>query len=203
MDAEKFGSFIAACRKEKNMTQAELAQKIKVTDKAVSRWERGKGFPDISILVPLSDALDISLPELMSSGREISSKRNDNVSNNDLKCMITDVAEMDSKNRRDNRIITWTAYPVVIITALWAVLSSHASILAAWIFGAAVALAITGLCLFAFNQNDTSGRRIHGIFMILGTGLSLLFSYLMGFNSSILLCVVFILFSTIVGIAIR
>ena len=88
MDAEKFGSFIAACRKEKNMTQAELAQKIKVTDKAVSRWERGKGFPDISILVPLSDALDISLPELMSS--EKSSKRNDNISNNDLKCIQGD-----------------------------------------------------------------------------------------------------------------
>lgn len=201
MDAEKFGSFIAACRKEKNMTQAELAQKIKVTDKAVSRWERGKGFPDISILVPLSDALDISLPELMNSGK--SSKRNDNISNIDLKYMITDMAEMDNKNRQDNRIIAWTAYPVVIITALWAVLSGHASILAAWIFGAAVALAITGLCLFAVNQNDTSGRRIYGIFMILGTGLSLLFSYLMGFNSSILLCVVFILFSTVVGIAIR
>ena len=188
MDAEKFGAFIAVCRKEKNMTQAELAQKLKVTDKAVSRWERGKGFPDISILVPLSDALDISL---------------DNISNIDLKYMITDMAEMDNKNRQDNRIIAWTAYPVVIITALWAVLSGHASILAAWIFGAAVALAITGLCLFAVNQNDTSGRRIYGIFMILGTGLSLLFSYLMGFNSSILLCVVFILFSTVVGIAIR
>ena len=201
MDAEKIGAFIAVCRKEKNMTQAELAQKLKVTDKAVSRWERGKGFPDISILVPLSDALDISLPELMNSGK--SSKRNDNISNIDLKYMITDMAEMDNKNRQDNRIIAWTAYPVVIITALWAVLSGHASILAAWIFGAAVALAITGLCLFAVIQNDTSGRRIYGIFMILGTGLSLLFSYLMGFNSSILLCVVFILFSTVVGIAIR
>ena len=198
---KKFGAFIAVCRKEKNMTQAELAQKLKVTDKAVSRWERGKGFPDISILVPLSDALDISLPELMNSGK--SSKRNDNISNIDLKYMITDMAEMDNKNRQDNRIIAWTAYPVVIITALWAVLSGHASILAAWIFGAAVALAITGLCLFAVIQNDTSGRRIYGIFMILGTGLSLLFSYLMGFNSSILLCVVFILFSTVVGIAIR
>lgn len=90
------------------------------------------------------------------------------------------MAEMDNKNRQDNRIIAWTAYPVVIITALWAVLSGHASILAAWIFGAAVALAITGLCLFAVNQNNTSGRRIYGIFMILGTGLSLLFSYLNG-----------------------
>ena len=44
MDARKLGDFIAGCRKEKNMTQAELAVKINVTDKAVSRWERG-GFP--------------------------------------------------------------------------------------------------------------------------------------------------------------
>ena len=41
MDAEKFGAFIAVCRKENNMTQLQLAQKLKVTDKAVSRWERG------------------------------------------------------------------------------------------------------------------------------------------------------------------
>lgn len=41
MDAEKFGAFISQCRKEKQMTQAELAARLQVTDKAVSRWERG------------------------------------------------------------------------------------------------------------------------------------------------------------------
>lgn len=46
MDAEKFGAFISQCRKEKQMTQAELAARLQVTDKAVSRWERGIGFPD-------------------------------------------------------------------------------------------------------------------------------------------------------------
>ena len=50
MDAQVFGSFIASVRKEKGMTQAELAQKLSVTDKAVSRWERGQGFPDIHSL---------------------------------------------------------------------------------------------------------------------------------------------------------
>lgn len=67
MDAEKFGSFIAKSRKEKNMTQAELAIKIKVTDKAVSRWERGLGFPDINNLEPLAEALEVSVLELMKS----------------------------------------------------------------------------------------------------------------------------------------
>ena len=43
MDANRFGAFVAACRREKHMTQAELAAKIQVTDKAVSRWERGIG----------------------------------------------------------------------------------------------------------------------------------------------------------------
>lgn len=69
MDSEKFGRFVATVRKEKHMTQAELAQKLQVTDKAVSRWERGLGFPDIGTIEPLADALGISVLELMRSER--------------------------------------------------------------------------------------------------------------------------------------
>ena len=65
MDAKRFGTFLALRRREKGMTQAALAEKIHVTDKAVSRWERGVGFPDISTLEPLADALDVSVLELM------------------------------------------------------------------------------------------------------------------------------------------
>ena len=54
MEAKEFGRFIAGMRKEKKMTQAELAEKIHVTDKAVSRWERGLGFPDIQTIEPLA-----------------------------------------------------------------------------------------------------------------------------------------------------
>ena len=49
MDAKEFGAFLAQVRRERNMTQAELAQQLHVTDKAVSRWERGIGLPDINL----------------------------------------------------------------------------------------------------------------------------------------------------------
>ena len=74
MDAEKFGAFISQCRKEKQMTQAELAARLQVTDKAVSRWERGVGFPDISTIEPLADALDISVVELMKSEKSVATE---------------------------------------------------------------------------------------------------------------------------------
>lgn len=65
MDAKQFGEFLQFRRKERNLTQSELAEKIHVTDKAISRWERGVGFPDIKLLEPLAEALELSLTELL------------------------------------------------------------------------------------------------------------------------------------------
>lgn len=65
MDAKEFGAFLAQVRRERNMTQAELAQQLHVTDKAVSRWERGIGLPDINTLEPLADVLGLTLADLM------------------------------------------------------------------------------------------------------------------------------------------
>lgn len=67
MDAQKFSSFLQARRKELGLTQFQLAEKLHVTDKAVSRWERGVGLPDIHLLEPLAQALDLSLTELIRS----------------------------------------------------------------------------------------------------------------------------------------
>ena len=67
MDAEKFAAFLQVRRKELGMTQAQLAEKLNVTAKAVSRWERGQGFPDVRTLEPLAQALGITLIELMQS----------------------------------------------------------------------------------------------------------------------------------------
>ena len=64
MDKEKIGLFIKELRKEKNQTQRELAEKLHVTDKAVSKWERGLSIPDTAILPDLARELDISIHEL-------------------------------------------------------------------------------------------------------------------------------------------
>lgn len=89
MDPQKFGAFVAQCRKERNMTQAELAAKLNVTDKAVSRWERGLGFPDINTIEPLAEALEVSVAELMRSERidaaEVSITKNNEIVNDTLK----------------------------------------------------------------------------------------------------------------------
>ena len=67
MKPEEFGAFVQARRKMLGMSQAALAEKLYVTAKAVSRWERGVGFPDIKLLEPLADALEVTLIELMQS----------------------------------------------------------------------------------------------------------------------------------------
>lgn len=65
MNCDKIGKFIATSRKKKGLTQIELADKLNITDRAVSKWERGKGCPDISLLEDLSKILDVSIIELL------------------------------------------------------------------------------------------------------------------------------------------
>ncbi len=69
MDKALFGSFVAELRKEKDWTQKELAEKLFVSDKAVSKWERGLSLPDVSLLRPLADALDVTVTELLEGKR--------------------------------------------------------------------------------------------------------------------------------------
>ena len=69
MDARKTGRFIAKKRKEKNISQKELAEYLHITDKAISKWERGLSFPDITILIPLSEVRNVSVYDLLTGGR--------------------------------------------------------------------------------------------------------------------------------------
>ena len=66
MNQEKVGKFIAMCRREKNMTQSDLAEKLGVTDKSIGNWENGRNMPDLSLFKPLCDELGITINELLS-----------------------------------------------------------------------------------------------------------------------------------------
>ena len=65
IDNQKFGAFVAELRREKGMTQKELAERLFVSDKAVSKWERGLSLPDISLLQPMADIFGVSVTELL------------------------------------------------------------------------------------------------------------------------------------------
>lgn len=77
MDASKFGKFISDQRKTLGMTQSDLGNMLMVTDKAVSKWERGLGFPDINTLEPLAEALQISVQELMRAEKNVTTELNE------------------------------------------------------------------------------------------------------------------------------
>ena len=99
MDAKKFGAFIAATRKANNMTQMDLAKKLQVTDKAVSKWERGLGFPDINTIEPLADALGIGVLEVMRSERIVETEINSDTATTAL----TDTFELVKLQRKAER----------------------------------------------------------------------------------------------------
>ena len=69
MDQEKIGKFIAACRKEKGFTQASLAEKLGITDRAVSKWETGKSLSDASIMMELCELIGTNVNELLTGER--------------------------------------------------------------------------------------------------------------------------------------
>ncbi len=69
MNQEKIGSFIAVCRKENGFTQAALAEKLGITDRAISKWENGRSLPDPSIMLELCELLHININELLTGER--------------------------------------------------------------------------------------------------------------------------------------
>ena len=116
MDNQKFGAFVSSLRKEKGWTQVELAEHLNVTDKAVSKWERGLGFPDIKLIEPLADALGVSILEIMRSERT----NEQNFTRENATEAITNVisvVEYQRKIERRNIIIASISIAVLIMSA--------------------------------------------------------------------------------------
>ena len=103
MNQVKIGKFIAECRKNKNMTQAELAEKLNITDRAISKWETGKGMPDSSIMLDLCHELKINVNELL-SGEMIDMKEYDKKSEE----LLLKLAKQDELKNKKLMTSMWT-----------------------------------------------------------------------------------------------
>ena len=113
MDQVKIGRFIAQCRKKADLTQMQLAEKLNITDRAVSKWETGKSMPDSSIMLELCGVLGITVNDLL-SGEKISME-NSNQKNEQL---LLDMAkEVEQKNKT-----IWTSMWVIMIVSIVALL---------------------------------------------------------------------------------
>ena len=114
MDQVKIGRFIAACRKRANLTQMQLAEKLNITDRAVSKWETGKAMPDTAIMLELCHILGISVNELL-SGEKIDMENNDQKNEQ----LLLDMAkEIETKNKT-----IWTSMWAIMIVSMTALIA--------------------------------------------------------------------------------
>ena len=110
MNHLKIGRFIAECRKQKSLTQMQLAEKLGITDKAISKWERGIAMPDASIMLELCDILGISVNELL-SGEKISMENNNQKSEQLL-------LEMANELEKKNKTIWASMWAIMIVSMI-------------------------------------------------------------------------------------
>jgi transcriptional regulator with XRE-family HTH domain/DNA-directed RNA polymerase subunit RPC12/RpoP len=138
MDQIKIGRFIAESRKKVKLTQIQLAEKLGITDKAISKWETGKSMPDTAIMLQLCDILEISVNELL-SGEKISME-NTNQKNEQL--LLDMSKELEKKNKT-----VWTSMWVIMIISMTALFAGI--LIAAFLIPEGVwqLVTIIGICI--------------------------------------------------------
>lgn len=117
MDQIKIGKFIAECRKKNNLTQMQLAEKLNITDRAISKWENGKSMPDSSIMLDLCKELKISVNELLSGEMIEMSNYNEKAEQNLLE-MKRQKEESDKRLLRTEIVIVAATIIIYVILAL-------------------------------------------------------------------------------------
>ena len=186
MEAKKFGQFIAGIRKEKKMTQTELAGKIHVTDKAISRWERGLGFPDIQTLEPLAQALGISVLELMRSERQETEKQDQQpeefrYTQGEVVEMLQNAGDISRQQKKQDRNANVIAGIVLAAITIIVWMTKLASFGGALVVGGIAATVFVSLWYFFQNIDDAESRKIYGVAAILSVGFLLaLMQYVWG-----------------------
>lgn len=107
MDMDKTGKFIASCRKESKLTQAQLAERLGITDRAVSKWETGKSLPDASIMQELCNILGITVNELF-TGERLDTENYKETAEKNLREMLRIEREKNQKLEKAEAFIIWT-----------------------------------------------------------------------------------------------
>ncbi len=138
MNQIKIGKFIAACRKDQGLTQLQLADKLGITDKAVSKWERGTAMPDTSIMLELCEILQINVNELL-SGEKITME-NKNQKNEEL--MLDLAKEIAQKNKT-----IWTTMWVIMTVSIIGLLGGCAAVYFFVPEGIWQAVSVIGICI--------------------------------------------------------
>ena len=104
IDKAKFGAFVAQLRKEKGLMQKELAEKLYVSDKAVSKWERGLSIPDVAILVPLAEILGVTVTELLECRRLPKDEPMDSRQTEEIVKKVIGLSEEEQRKYRPDRL---------------------------------------------------------------------------------------------------
>ena len=115
MDQIKIGRFIAECRKQKKLTQMQLAEKLNITDKAISKWERGIAMPDCSIMLEVCDILEISVNELLSGEKIVVEEK---IQKNQ-QLLLDMTREIEQKNKA-----VWSSMWIILTISLISLLAT-------------------------------------------------------------------------------
>ena len=145
MDQIKIGKFIASCRKRQGMTQAVLAEKLGISDRAVSKWETGKSMPDSGIMLELCDLLKINVNELL-SGEKIMAEIYDKRAEENLLAMKR---QLEEKNRQMLRAEYWIALPAVLAGLVMVFVASFVE-MPPWLRTVLIAFALVMIFAVAF-----------------------------------------------------
>ncbi len=159
MNQEKIGKFIASCRKQKNITQQELAEKLGVSDRTIGNWENGRNMPDLSLFKPLCKELDISLNDFLSGEKVAEKEYQERLEENIINTI--DYTNKKIENRNNYIGLILIIFGVIIAITAVAIFPSESS----WgsiysVFGAIISL----IGISRFTKRLTYPKRLIGNF---------------------------------------
>ncbi len=156
MDQQKIGAFLKELRKEKNITQEELAEKMGVSRRTVSRWETGSNMPDMDILIDISDFYEVDLREILDGERK--NKQMDK----EVKETVLKVAEYENEGKKRNSIVVIVCSGLGIMSLLANLIMSMMELpdtfLTGFLHGMTIAVALAAMALGIVYASGTLAK---------------------------------------------